>query len=98
MDQNNTFGLSKKADKIIKKISILGITILFILTVIAATRIFNAETDKIHRKDACEKMLNRLLNITRNHFTHLRLRRRTGLSTNSAQFPQLLSKTQRLST
>jgi hypothetical protein len=36
MDQNNTFGLSKKADKIIKKISILGITILFILTVIAA--------------------------------------------------------------
>ena len=24
-------------------------------------RIFNAETDKIHRKDACEKMLNRLL-------------------------------------
>ena len=36
MDQNNTFGLSRKADKIIKKISILGITILFILTVIAA--------------------------------------------------------------
>lgn len=36
MDQNNTFGLSKKADKIIKKISILGITVLFILTVIAA--------------------------------------------------------------
>lgn len=36
MDQNNTFGLSKKADKIIKKISILGITILLILTVMAA--------------------------------------------------------------
>lgn len=36
MDQNNTFGLSEKADKIIKKISILGITILFILTIIAA--------------------------------------------------------------
>lgn len=36
MDQNNTFGLSKKADKIIKKISILGIIILFILTVMAA--------------------------------------------------------------
>lgn len=36
MDQNNTFGLSKKADKIIKKISILEITILFILTVMAA--------------------------------------------------------------
>ena len=36
MDQNNTFGLSKKADKIIKKISILGITILLILTIIAA--------------------------------------------------------------
>ena len=35
MDQNNTFGLSEKADKIIKKISILGITILFILTIIA---------------------------------------------------------------
>ena len=36
MDQNNTFGLSEKADKIIKKISILGITILFILKIIAA--------------------------------------------------------------
>ena len=36
MYQNNTFGLNKKADKIIKKISILGITILFILTVVAA--------------------------------------------------------------
>lgn len=36
MDQNNTFGLSEKADKIIKKISILEITILFILTIIAA--------------------------------------------------------------